>query len=69
MSKGNPNLVCRLDRGTFYRLRSYATDTGRTMADIVRDALQLYFEYEDIPAYTPASVDGQMGIDDVPSAE
>lgn len=69
MSKGNPNLVCRLDRGTFHRLRSYATDTGRTMADIVRDALQLYFTYEDVKEYPSAPEPGQMGIDDVSSTE
>lgn len=65
MSKGNPNLVCRLDRGTFHRLRSYATDTGRTMADIVRDAIDHYFADADVPAYTPAPADGQIDIDDV----
>lgn len=66
MSKGNPNLVCRLDRGTFHRLRSYATDTGRTMADIVRDALDRYLADVDVPAYTPAPADGQMAIEDMP---
>ena len=66
MSKGNPNLVCRLDRGTFHRLRSYATDTGRTMADIVRDALDRYLADVGAPEYTSAPADGQMGIDDMP---
>ena len=66
MSKGNPNLVCRLDRGTFHRLRSYAADTGRTMADIVRDALDRYLADVGSPDYTPAPADGQMGIDDMP---
>lgn len=65
MSKGNPNLVCRLDRGTFHRLRSYATDTGRTMADIVRDALDRYLADVSAPEYTSAPADGQMGIDDM----
>lgn len=66
MSKGNPNLVCRLDRGTFHRLRSYATDTGRTMADIVRDALDRYLADVSAPEYTPAPADGQMAIEDMP---
>lgn len=66
MSKGNPNLVCRLDRGTFHRLRSYATDTGRTMADIVRDALDRYLADVSAPEYTSAPADGQMAIEDMP---
>lgn len=67
MSKGNPNLVCRLDRDTLHRLRSYAADAGRTMADIVRDALQLYFEYEGVKEYFPLPEPGQIAIEDMPA--
>ena len=45
---------------------SAAAATGQSVTELLRAAVELYLEHEDIPAYTPVPTDGQMDIDDIP---
>lgn len=63
--RGNPKILVRMPAAQIDRLRRYSADVGRTLSDVVRDAIDHYFADADVPAYTPAPADGQIDIDDV----
>lgn len=66
-TRGSPIMHVRIDRATAQRLRAHAAATGQSVTELLRAAVELYLEHEDIPAYTPAPADGQMGIEDMPT--
>ena len=65
--RGDPKILVRMPAAQIDRLRRYSADVGRTMSDVVREAIERYFADVDVPAYTPAPADGQMGIEDMPT--
>ena len=65
MARGNPIFHARLERSLYARLLRYASETNQTFSDLVRDALQLYVEYNDVPDYAPDPVAGQLQLDDL----
>lgn len=65
-TRGSPIMHVRIDRAIAQRLRTHAVATGQSVTALLRVAVELYLEHEDIPAYTPVPMDGQMDIDDIP---
>lgn len=64
--RGDPKILVRMPAAQIDRLQRYSADVGRTMSDVVREAIDRYFADVDVPAYTPAPADGQMAIEDMP---
>ena len=64
MARGKPLIALRLDPIIIRRLRMHSSDSGKTVSDIVRDALALYFEYEGVPEFAPDAPDDQIRMEE-----
>ena len=64
MARGRPLVSFRLDRSIISRLRAFSEESGRTVSDIVRDALALYFEYENVPEFAPEAPEDQIRMEE-----
>ena len=65
--RGDPKILVRMPAAKIERLRRYSADVGRTVSDVVREAIDHYFADAGVPEYAPLPADGQMGIEDMPT--